>query len=58
MGTAEGVIVKAKELIDAALGRGDVLEEEEAAEDEADADTARIVVPAADARNGQVPTEG
>jgi hypothetical protein len=43
MGTAEGVIVKARELIGAALGRADTADveaNEHENEDEADADTA------------------
>jgi hypothetical protein len=69
MGTAEGVIVKARELIGAALGHAETAEEQanedeadvdaaedEANEDEPDADTARMPALAAEARNGQ--TEG
>ncbi|HME50363.1 hypothetical protein [Mycobacterium sp.] len=57
MGTAEGVIVKARELIGAALGRSEIIDEE-AAEDEGDVDTARLPVPVAEAPNGHVQTEG
>ena len=56
MGTAEGVIVKARELIGAALGRSEIIDE--AAEGEADVDTARLPVPVAEAPNGHVQTEG
>ena len=61
MGTAEGVVVKARELIGAVLGRADTSEEasidEEATEEEPEADTARLPVPAAGAGNGQMHPE-
>jgi hypothetical protein len=62
MGTAEGVIVKARELVEAALGRGateevdDEVEGDDAPEDDAEAATVRMPAPADDGRNGQIPT--
>jgi hypothetical protein len=57
MGTAEGVIVKARELIEAAFGRAETAEDG-AAEDDADVDTAQIPALAGEATNGQPSAEG
>lgn len=66
MGTAEGVIVKARELVEAALGRGeteevdeevdDEVEGDDAREDDAEAASVRMPAQADDRRNGQIPT--